>query len=53
MADELIISPIMMHKINPSVDYNDGLKRLDNQSNEPTNKNSIIVSKVVKPTDKT
>ena len=28
------------------------LKRLDTQLNEPTNKNSIIVHKVVKPTNK-
>ena len=32
----------------PSVDY----KRLDTQLNEPTNKNLLKVSKVVKPTNK-
>ena len=41
MADELIITPIMMHKINPSVDYNEGLKRLDNLLNKPTNQSQI------------
>ena len=34
-------------KITPSVDYNQGLKL-----NEPTNQNSIKVTKVVKPTNK-
>ena len=35
-----------------SVDYNNWLKRLDTQLNEPTNKNSIKVSKIVKATHK-
>ena len=32
-----------------SVDYNQWLKRLDNQPNKPTNLNSIKIAKVVKP----
>ena len=35
-----------------SVDYNWWLKRLNNQLNEPTNQNSIKVSKIVKPMNK-
>ena len=45
-------SPIMIYKITPSVDNNKWLKRLDNQTNEPTNQNSIKVPKLVKPTNK-
>ena len=40
---------MMIHRITPSVDYNKWLKRMDTQLNEPTNKNSIKVPKVVKP----
>ena len=36
----------MINKIIPSLDYNKGLKRLDTQLNEPTNKNAIKVLKV-------
>ena len=42
----------MIHKINPAVDYNKWLRRLDTQLNEPNNQNSIKVPKVVKPTNK-
>ena len=40
---------MMINKITHSVDYNQWLKRLDAQLNEPTNKNTI---RVVKPTNK-
>ena len=40
---------MMIHKTTPSVDYNQWLKRLDNQLNEPTKQKSIKVPKVVKP----
>ena len=43
---------MMTHKITPSVDYNLWLKRLDTQLNEPTNKDSIKVPKVINPTNK-
>ena len=39
-------------KNTPSVDYNEWLKRLDTQLNEPTNLNSIKVLKVFEPTNK-
>ena len=42
----------MIHKINSSVDYNKWLKRLSTQLNEPTNQNSIKVTKVVQPSNK-
>ena len=45
-------SLMMIHKIILSVDYNYLLKRLDTQSNEPTNQNSIKVPKDVQPTNK-
>ena len=35
-------SPMMMHKITRSVDYNKWLNRLDTQLNEPSNQNSKI-----------
>ena len=40
LADKLMYctSPIMIHKITPSVDYNWLLKRLDTQLHETTNK---------------
>ena len=44
-------APMLKHKNTPIVD-NYWLKRLDTQLNEPTMKNSIIVLKVVKPTNK-
>ena len=40
---------VIIHKITPSADYNKWLKRLDTQSNEPTNQNSKEVPKVVHP----
>ena len=43
---------MMKHKVIPSVDYNYWLKQLDTQLNEPTNQNSMKVSKVVTPTNK-
>ena len=44
-------SPMMIHKITSSVDYNWWLKHLDIQLNEPTNQISIIIPKVVKQTN--
>ena len=41
---------MMENKITPIVDFNQWLKRLGTQLNEPTNQNSI---KVVKPMNKT
>ena len=38
--------------MNPSIDNNYWLKRLDTQLNETTNQNLIVVPKVVKPTNK-
>ena len=53
MEDKLMYIPTkMIHKITPSVDYNQWLKRWDTQSNKPTNQNPITVPKVVKPTNK-
>ena len=43
---------MMIQKLTPSVDYNQLLKRLDTQLNEPTNQNSIKVPKVGKLTNK-
>ena len=34
-------SPMMIHKITSSVDYNECFKCFDTQINEPTNQNSI------------
>ena len=51
MADKLLFIPIDDTKITPSVDHNKWLKRLDTQLNEPTNQNSIIIQKVVEPTN--
>ena len=39
----LCTSPMIIHKITPSVDYDKWLKHLDNQLHEPTNQNSIKV----------
>ena len=36
---------MMIYKINPSVDYNMWLKRLDTQLNEPIKQNSILKSR--------
>ena len=38
-----------MHKTIPSVDYNQWLKRLDNQLNELTNQNKMKFPKDVEP----
>ena len=47
MADKLMYYPKhYTHKIAPSVDYNQWLKRFDTQLNEPKNQNSIKVPKV-------
>ena len=43
---------MMIHKINPCVDYNYLLKRLNTELNEPTNQNSIKIPKVVETTNK-
>ena len=43
---------MMIHKITPTVYYNNRLKCLDTQLIESTNKNSIKVHKVGKPTNK-
>ena len=48
MDENWYTSSMMIHKINPSVDYNQQLKLLDTQLNEPTNQNSV--TKVGKPT---
>ena len=42
----------MIHKNTPSLDYNQLLKNIDTQLNEPTNQNSKKVPKDVKPIDK-
>ena len=53
MADEIMhITNNDIHKINISVDYNYWLKRFDTWLNEPTNQNSIKVTKVVNLTNK-
>ncbi len=41
---------MVMHKMSPSVDYNQWLKRLDTNINEPTNHNVTKVIKVIKQT---
>ena len=43
----LCTSPLMIHKITPSEDYNQWLKHLDTQHNEPTKQNSITVPKLL------
>ena len=43
---------MMIRSIDPSIDYNEWFKRLDTQLHESTNQNSIIVLKVVRPTNK-
>ncbi len=43
---------MMIHKIAPSEDYNQWLKRLDTQLTEATNQNSIKVLNFVNPTNK-
>ena len=47
MADKLRYIPNDGTQIFPSVDYNERLKHLDTKLNEPTNKNSLKVPKVV------
>ena len=46
MADKLMQSPMLIHKVTPSVDYNWWLKRLDTQLNKPVNQNLIKVPKL-------
>ena len=43
---------MMINKITSSANYNYWLKHLDTKFIEPTNKNSIKVPKLVKPTNK-
>ena len=43
---------MLIHKINPSIDYNKWMKRLDIQLNEATNQNLLKVPKVVKQANK-
>ncbi len=45
-------SPLMTHKITPSVDLNQWLERLNTQLNKPTNQNLVKVPKVVELTNK-
>ena len=44
---------MVIHKFAPSVYYNYCLKHLNTKLNEPTNKNSIKVTKDGKPTNNT
>ena len=53
MAKNLCTSPVMIHKITTSLDYNYWLKHLDTQLNKTANQNSLTVPKVVKPKNKT
>ena len=41
----------MKHKITPSVDYSQYLKRLDTKLNKPTNQIQLKVPNVVKPSN--
>ena len=43
---------MLKHKINPSIDCNYWLKRMDTQFDKTTNQNLLKVPKVVKPTNK-
>ena len=43
---------MMIDKITPSVDYNQWLKRLDSQLNDPTNQNLIEVPNFIMPKNK-
>ena len=52
MADKLMHFPNEDKKITRSVNYNQWLKSLNTQLNEPTNQNLIKVPKVVMPTYK-
>ena len=47
MADKLIHTPMIVHKIIPSVDYNLLLKRLNTQLYEPTKQNSLKSPKLL------
>ena len=47
MADKLMYIPY-----DDTQNYNEWLTRVDTQLNKPTNQNLIIVSKVIKPTNK-
>ena len=52
MADKKMYIPNEDTKNYPSVDYNNWLKSLETQLNEPNNQNSVKVLKVVKPISK-
>ena len=52
MADKLMYVPNDDKQIAPFVYYNQWLKRLDTQLNEPNNQNSIKFPKVVETTNK-
>ena len=52
MADKLMYIPNEDIQNTLSVDYDQCLKPLDTQLNEPTNQNLIKVPKVVQPTNK-
>ena len=45
-------SPMILHKITPSVEYHLWLKRLDTQLNKPTNQNTLKGPKIDKQTIK-
>ena len=48
MADNLMLSIMMIHEINPSVDYNQWFIYLDTELIDPTNQNLIKVPKCYK-----
>ena len=52
MADKLKYIPMMIHKITPSLDYNQWLKRMDIQLNELTNQNLLKSPKLWKRIEK-
>ena len=41
ISDKTMTDKLMIHKITPSVYYNEWFKRLDTQLNDPTNQNSL------------
>ena len=43
---------MLIHKINPFVDYNSWLKCLNTQFNESNNQNQLKSPNVIKPTNK-
>ena len=52
LTNKLMYIPNVPHKITPSVDCNQWLKRLNTQRNKPTNQISVENPKIVKPTNK-